>query len=372
MSEHLLVVTTNYSHTSGGVEGHLAALLPLLVQRGVRVTLLHLAADSAITDERGVRVWALRRRLDFRRILALPGPLDLLRAVRSMRKWQEGPAPVTVIATHTRFFPMTLIGVALGRLLRVPVVHTEHGGGHVATSSRVVDLVSRLVDITIGRLVLRSATRVLAVSRDGQRFVRELAGVEARLFHNGVDLARWVSEGAVPPDLRNLVFVGRLVHEKGWRTFLAVAAECELRGWKGEALVCGDGPDRALVGRTAEALGVTRARVLGSVPPETVRNAFHGGVYLNPTTAAEGFQLTLIEAAAAGASIVTYAVGGTDELADLPGTDIVIIAKGDEKGLAEATWAALNRRPPSPELSALSAWDWTSVANEYVSVLRSV
>ena len=120
------------------------------------------------------------------------------------------------------------------------------------------------------------------------------------------------------------------------------------------------------------ALGVTRARVLGSVPPETVRNAFHGGVYLNPTTAAEGFQLTLIEAAAAGASIVTYAVGGTDELADLPGTDIVIIAKGDEKGLAAATWAALNRRPPSPELSALSAWDWTSVANEYVSVLRSV
>jgi glycosyltransferase involved in cell wall biosynthesis len=133
---------------------------------------------------------------------------------------------VTAISTHTRFFPMSLIGVRLAKKLGVPGIHTEHGSAAVKGVSPVVALASNLVDRTMGRLVLRGATRVLCISEGAREFVRDLAGVNGEVFHNAIDTAAFSGAGADSPERRTrLVYVGRIVPGKGWDLALATAEQ---------------------------------------------------------------------------------------------------------------------------------------------------
>lgn len=368
---HLLVVTTNYAETHGGVEMHLRSLLPLLVSRGVAVTVVYLGdGREPWTDPSGVRVVSVPRRYDFRSIMALPSSRDWRAFVRSTT--EPGAPPVTHIATHTRFFPLSWLGIRLARRLRVPSIHTEHGGGYVVTSSWAVRMASRLVDRTMGRRVLRGANRVLGVSQAAADFVRELSGVEAGVFGNGIELRRWLpGDGAVSVsgDERGLVFIGRVVEEKGWRAFVDVVAACRAGGWLGPAWLVGPGDDRETAREYAASLGVHDLRIPGRMDSDEVCQTLRGAVYVNPSVAAEGFQLTQLEALAAGASLVTYEVGIAAELARVPAAAVAVVPRGDAAALAAAAQAELRRPSPRPGYDQFAAWDWDRLADAYLAEL---
>ena len=372
---HLLVVATNFVETTGGLEGHLQRLLPLLVQRGIEVTVVYLGTERApYTDDHGIHVYPLRRYLNFRDIIALPRPRDWRAFSRIVRAGDLPAGPVTHVSTQTRFFPTSWLGLKLGVTLGVPVVHTEHGGGYVATSSRLVEAAAKLVDLSMGRQVLRGATVVLAVSRSSCDFVRRLSGVSATPFNNGVDIDHWLpAEVGTPPlepTSRSLVFVGRVVAEKGWRAFLDVAAACRAANAPCRVALLGDGADLGLARDYARDLGLSDAVIPGRVDSAQVRKQLQGAVLVNPTVASEGFQLTLVEAMAAGAAIVSYDVGGTAEVSEVDGADVTVAPKGDQKALTAAALAALQRPIPHPNPVTLRQWDWAEVADAYARVLR--
>ncbi|MDO5500316.1 MAG: glycosyltransferase, partial [Propionibacteriaceae bacterium] len=220
-THHLLVVANQFDETVGGLEIHLQELLPRLVDRGLCVTLVYLGSQSP-REWRGVEVVPMRRRLDFRAIMALPDPRDVGPLWRRLRAGGLAAGPVTIMATHTRFFPMSWLGLRWARRLGVPLLHTEHGGGPVATRPRLVAELSNAVDRTLGRAVLRGADRVLAVSRAGAAFVEDLAGFEPHILGNGIRLQDWLPDDptAPLPAERPLVFAGRFIREKGWADFL--------------------------------------------------------------------------------------------------------------------------------------------------------
>jgi len=375
---HLLVVTTNYAETHGGVEVHLERLLPLLVDRGVEATVAYLGErGEPYTEPSGVHVIPVRRRFDFRDIMALPSWGDWREFSHLVANGLPGRPPVTHVATHTRFFPLSWLGVRLARQLRVPSVHTEHGGGFVVTASPLVRTASRMVDRTMGRSVLRGADRVLGVSRASNDFVRELSGVEAETFGNGLDLASWLPDASAPDrdassEPRPLVFIGRIVEEKGWRAFLDAAAAAEADGWRGETWLIGKGNERDTALERARELGIRRLVAPGQLPSEEVRDALRGAVYVNPSVAAEGFQLTQVEALAAGASLVTYEVGVATELASTPGLAVSLIDRGDASALSDAVRDELDRPAPRPTFEQLARWDWGRLADAYVEVLDDV
>lgn len=368
-SPHLLVAVTNFRNSSGGVESHLQALLPRLVDRGVTVTAVQLGGGHAPYLWEGVRVLPLGRHLDVGEVAAVPSPWEWARVVRLVRSGRLlGGPPVTDVATHTRFFPMSALGVLLARDLAVPLLHTEHGGGFVAAGG-LVSVASRLVDLTMGRFVLREADDVLAVSARTAAFVAQLAGVGCVPFGNGLDLARWVpSEPECPAHgPRSLVYVGRLVEEKGWRTFLRVVEVCREAGWQGQAHLAGDGPDLEWARRQASGLG--RTTVHGRLDPEQIRHLLHQAVYVNPSTASEGFQLTQVEAAAAGATVVSYDVGVANELAAAVPT-VVVVPCGDEKALAAEVLRALDAEPAGSAAHLLGDWGWDALADRYAAMLH--
>lgn len=372
--DHLLVVATNFAESHGGVEAHLAELGPRLVDRGFHVTLAYLGHRRGHARVEGMDIIPLPRRVDVRGVVALPDPRAWTRFTSEARKGLLPQGRVTCVATHTRFFPMSALGVRLARRIGVPVVHTEHGAGSVVTGSPLVEVASRLVDRTMGRWVLRSADRVVAVSEESARFTRELAGVDAIVLPNGIDVGRWISSG-LPDTLpvpRPLVFVGRVVAEKGWRDFLDVAAG--VRPGSGADIpvhVVGDGPELAQAREYAakRSLPVTWH---GRLAPADIAPLLRGAVYVNPSVAAEGFQLTQLEALVAGAAVVTYEVGVASELARSGVGDVDVVPRGDVVRLTEAARRAITRPPAPPTREQVERWDWDNVARQYAEVLRSV
>lgn len=370
---HLLVVATNFAETHGGVQAHLAELLPRLVQRGVAATVVYLGDRPEPYAFDGVTAVPLRRRVDLKDVIGLPGPRQWAGFVRQVRRGGLPSGPVTAVATHTRFFPMSALGVRLGHRLGVPVLHTEHGAGSVVTGSPLLELGSRGVDATMGRWVLRHADRVVAVSAQAAGFVRELAGVDPVLIPNGIDVDRWLSvePSQVAAGARPLVFVGRVVAEKGWRDFLAVARAVRDRtGGAREVHVVGDGPDLAAAREVAQADGL-EGRWHGQLGADAIRRVLDGAVYVNPSVAAEGFQLTQLEALLAGAAVVGYDVGVARELEASAVGDVVVVPRGDRTALAEAAVAAVGRPPSPPTREQVLRWDWGTVADDYAALLTS-
>jgi glycosyltransferase involved in cell wall biosynthesis len=369
-ADHLLVVASNFERP-GGLEAHLAELYPRVAAEGITTTLVYLGHRPTPRHVDAVQVIKLRRRADFRDVLALPDPAEWRRFVRAAQAGELPGGPITAVATHTRFFPMSALGARLAHRLRVPLVHTEHGGGFVVSGTRAVEVASRAVDVTLGRWVLRRADRVVAVSEESATFVQSLAGVQSTVVPNGIDVDRWLPKNDHVPTPRPLVFVGRVVAEKGWRDFLDVAAATrEATGVDRPVHVVGDGPDVGEAQAHAARLGLP-ARWHGRLDAERIRPLLAGAVYVNPSVAAEGFQLTQLEALVAGAALVSYDVGVARELERAGVGDVVVVPQGDLPALTRATRDAAARPPVLPTRADVLPWDWESVARRYAAVVRA-
>jgi glycosyltransferase involved in cell wall biosynthesis len=369
-AEHLLVVASNFERP-GGLEAHLAELYPRVAAQGITTTLVYLGHHPATRRVDGVQVIKLRRRADFRDVLALPDPAEWRRFVRAAQAGELPGGPVTAVATHTRFFPMTVLGARLASRLGVPLVHTEHGGGSVVSGARAVEVASRAVDVTLGRWVLRRAERVVAVSEESADFVRSLSGVDGTVVPNGIDVDQWLPQDDPVPTCRPLVFVGRVVAEKGWRDFLDVAAFIGgTTGVDRPVHVVGDGPDVGEARARAALLGLP-VQWHGRLKAEQIRPLLLGAVYVNPSVAAEGFQLTQLEALVAGAALVSYDVGVARELERACVGDVVVVSRGDLAALSRAARDAAARPPVLPTRDDVLPWDWASVARRYAAVVRA-
>ena len=373
MIQHIAFIVTNYPPRVGGVEKHVGALATRLVALGHRVTVFTLSDEPGVSVEDGIRVHRLPRRFPVAEVIAFP-PLGTSRRLR--RALRESGA--TVVSTHTRFFPMTWIGTRTARRVGIPSIHTEHGSDHVRAASPLVESASRAVDRTLGRRALRRATQVLAVSKDAAAFVRRLSGVESRLFYNAIDLDEWsVATGDLPAEATaptRVVFVGRLVPGKGWDTFLAACAEIQdlMRARGVEAHVLGGGPDLEQSRQRVADLGIgDLTHVEGAVDSARVKEMLTGAVLVNASVLAEGFGITLLEAMAVGAQIVSYPIPAAPARLEA-GAPVRIVDPPSVEELARQVADALDHPQPRVSDDVLSAWSWETRAREYAAEMDDV
>lgn len=370
MTQHIAIVVNNFPPRVGGLEKHVSALAYQLLALGHRVTVFTVSGEPGVAVESGVRVHRLPRRFPIADVISFP-PLGTTRRLTSALRDQG----VSVVSTHTRFFPLTWIGIRAARRAGVPSVHTEHGSDYVRSPSRVIEFASRMVDLTLGRNALRRATQVLAVSKDAASFVKRLSGRDAELFHNAIDLAEWsVPASARPARPTHLVFVGRLVPGKGWDTFLAVCAALQgtLRDTGVTGHVLGGGPDLERCRRQVDELCLADlVQVHGPADSGTVRDILTGGVLVNASVLAEGFGITLLEATAVGAQIVSYPVPAADALLE-HGAPVWLVDSPRVDELAAQVANALERPKPAVTGEALDAWSWESRAREYTDLMDDV
>lgn len=316
----------------GGAQSYVAALLPALVERYDVVVAAHgegpVREAAARAGARFVPLEHVRRPINPFRDVA--GLVELTRLMRRER-------PQLVHASSSK---AGVLGRVAAALAGVPVrFFTVHGWAFSAYSG-VSGLVYRVAD----RLMAPLTTVTICVSE------QELAaGIEAGacrpersvVIHNAVDVSgapRSRHDRPIP----RLVAVGRLKAPKDFVTFVRALAALSVGSF--EALIVGDGPDRAEVKTEIQRLGLEQSVELAGERSDVPQLLAGSDVFVL-SSSSEGLPVSVLEAMAAELPVVASSVGGVAELVDDGETGILVPA-GDEQALAHA----LQRLIDDPDL----------------------
>ncbi|PPH26444.1 glycosyl transferase family 1 [Rathayibacter rathayi] len=286
-------------------------------------------------------ITALRRRAILLRWFGVSRRLDAIVA-------EHRPAVI-----HAHFLVDATYIARYARRRGLPLVVTGHG--YDVTSWPLVNGAPRLLRplarrqrARAARAVFRSAHTLIGVSRFIADGLVRLGADPARtvVSHIGIPTS---GDGAAPDAAREgIVFVGRLSDKKGVADLLVAVAALPAPLREVPLTIVGDGHLRAaLVEQAARLrLGVTFA---GSLPPSEVARVLSGAaVFCAPSLTAangdaEGFGMVFLEAALAGAPVVSYRHGGVPEAVQ-DGVTGLLVAEGDVPALTRSL-AALLRDP---------------------------
>jgi glycosyltransferase involved in cell wall biosynthesis len=289
------------------------------------------SAEAALErlEQAGVRLLALRRR----RKLDLPALARLERFLKRER----------VDVLHAHKFGSNVWGTLMARIARVPVVLA-----HEHTWSYEGQPLRRFLD---RELVARGATRFIAVSREDQRRMTDVEGIDpARTLFipNGIVAPPAPSgvnvraELGIPADAPVIGLVSVLRAQKAVQVLLRALPPLREEWPSARVLVVGDGPEQTALERLARELGVHEmVSFLGlrtDIPD--LLNAFDVAVSCSDF---EGSPLAVMEYMDAALPTVATAVGGVPDLIE-PGREGLLVPAGDPSALAVAI-AELLRDP---------------------------
>jgi glycosyltransferase involved in cell wall biosynthesis len=221
--------------------------------------------------------------------------------------------------------------VLLGRLLRVPVVVSEHAECFAAPMPRLI--------LRETRLALRLADLVVPDSAS-LRAQMEAQGIRARfqVIHNPVDTAVFRPPAGRPDPWaprRRLLFVGRLAPVKGITTLLRGLAHLRRRRHDFALDLVGVGDGRQEYEALARELGLEGVAVFhGGVPQPTLVRLMQTSHAFVLSSMTENCPCVLIEALASGLPIITADVGGVREV--VPKDMGLFFRAGDPEALADA------------------------------------
>ena len=267
--------------------------------------------------------------------------------------------------------------IALAEFFDVPLVSTIHATEAGRHSGWVSGRVSRQVHAAESWLA-RDSDSIIACSASMAEEITELFGpglTQISVIRNGIDFSRWpFALRAAHPGPKELLFFGRLEYEKGVHDAIAALPEIR-RVHPGTTLtIAGDGTQQDWLVEVARKHKVRKAvRFAGRVEHEQLLRLLHRcDVALLPSHY-EPFGIVALEAAAAGAPLVTSDVGGLGE-AVIDGSTGLSCPPRDVDALAAAVCAAL-ADPPAAQRRAQTArerltaeFDWRTVAAETAGV----
>lgn len=312
----ILFFSAQYLPTVGGVERYTWNLALRTVRAGHRAVVVTSALPGLPdreTDPDGIEiirlpVWPVMK-----------GRFPVVRpagAAALERAMEERKPDFCVI--QTRMYTQSILAARAARRHGVPAIVIDHSTGYMPVGGGAVGLAGRLYEQLACGLIRRTGPDFYGVSAAVCRWLKTFGITAKGCLPNAVDPEALQREAAQRPmdwrtrlglsaDTRLVLFVGRLIPEKG-----AAALAEAVQGLPGTVLVAaGDGPDRSRL----QELGAVAA---GAVPHRMVVQLLNqADVYCLPTRYAEGFPTTLLEAAACGCPILCTPTAGTEEL--LPG-----------------------------------------------------
>jgi glycosyltransferase involved in cell wall biosynthesis len=265
------------------------------------------------------------------------------RALRRVRKVQLAPwirlarfmRSEHVDVLHTHQFGTNVWGSVTGRLAGVPVVLA-----HEHTWSYEGNPVRRFLDREV---VSRAADRFIAVSREDQRRMVEVEGVDPRRTLHiplGIgDSSRPArhnvrSELGIPADAPVLGVVGNLRSQKAHQVLIRATAELVGRWPDLRVLLAGTGPERQSLEGLVGKLGLQHTvRLLGYRPD--VPDVLAAMDIAVCSSDFEGTPIAILEYMDAGLPVVATAVGGVPDVLD-DGVQGLLVPRRDPEALARA------------------------------------
>ncbi len=266
---------------------------------------------------------------------------EVARAVltsRSGGRAKYGRLGARTFATARRFRPdvvyahfLVPTGLLAGLASRAPLVVTAHGQD-VANIGEIPG-----IGAATGLLARRAAT-IIAVSdylrRELERKVPAARG-KIEVVDSGVDLEAF-GVAPAPAGPTAYLCVGSLTERKN----VVRLADAFARLGDGTLTFAGDGPLRARLD------GRDRVRLLGAVAPDRIPRLLAESHVLAQPSLVEPFGQALLEAMAAGRSVVATRVGGPPEF--VPAKAGILVDPLDEAEIADGLRAAAELPRPNP------------------------
>ncbi len=304
-----------YPPDVGGYANNVRALAQGLSNQGCAVAIVACGKVTAKYNDGLVRVYKLPCfQLLSGRYPALKPSVATMMTLKALRRLN-----MDVVNTQTRFYPITLLGMLFAKMTGAKLVHTERGATHNLAFKGALGTLSRAYDHSVGALLIRAANEVIGVSDGACEFAQHLGARDPITVHNGLD-AGWVRENNGKRDPHGIIFTGRLILAKGVAdlldAFIAVRAVMpDVR-----MTIVGDGPClKELEARRVEGVAFTgqldRSRIAELLGEHSV--------FVNPSYS-EGLPTSVLEAMAAGLTVVATDVGGTRELIEHGNTGYLV------------------------------------------------
>jgi glycosyltransferase involved in cell wall biosynthesis len=356
---------------SGGIERVAEMLFTAYAHRGLEVRWVASRVPEGAATQEGDRIrvpcWnGLEQRL------GVPVPVWGVPAWREVMKlavWAD------VLHVHDCLYPGSALGVLFGKSLGKPVLLSQHIG-FIRYRTAALRLLEQLAFATLGRWLLRRASRVAFATPAAEAYVTRLLGQypeNASLVPNGIDTSRFRPAGpqeqqtaretlGLPENGPVVLFVGRLVEKKG----IDLVVEVSRAVPEATFLVVGDGP---LAGNIPSEANVVWHR---SIEPERIHECYHASDCFLLPSHGEGLPLVVQEAAACGLPMIVSE--GEVYAGPLVQQGVCIAAprngnamadrvrrvlKGEQAGLGSAARAHAERH-----------WSLDSMATRYIALLE--
>jgi phosphatidyl-myo-inositol alpha-mannosyltransferase len=250
-----------------------------------------------------------------------------------------------------------------------PTVGTFHAAGTSASY--------RILGPALSRLIRRIDHKVV-VSKDALELVRSHLGGDYEVLFNGVELeairsvVEWPAERTESPARPTVFFCGRHEERKGLRVLVdaVVSADLDVDVWIGS-----DGPDTAEL--TAATAGDRRFHWLGRVTDaEKFARLRTADVFCAPSLHGESFGVVLIEAMAAGTTVVASSLDGYRNVATHD-VDALLVEPGDVDALGETLRRAVTDDGLAARLrqrgdARADQFAMTALTDRYLEIYRSI
>ncbi len=258
----------------------------------------------------------------------------------------------------------------VARRLGVPLVAGARG-----SDIRVRDAISRWLT----RPVVRDAQRLLVVSRDlgtlasmqygaDPSRVRVIPnGCDATIFRRGDRAAARAALG-VPDDAEIVLYVGRLVPEKGLRELVDAARVVHTQRPGLRLVLLGQGPMQPELAQAAAGSDTLPIDLPGAMPPTDVARWMTAADLVTLPSYSEGHPNVIVEALACGRPVVATPVGGIPEVVDADSA--ILVPPRDSAALADGLARALDRDWDEAALSQRFSRGWDAVAADTLAACR--
>jgi glycosyltransferase involved in cell wall biosynthesis len=373
----ILLINSEYPPIGGGAGNASAHLATELVALGQDVTVITARFGGLPRDfiENGVRILrirSLRMRQDRsgvieQGIFMLSGILNTLWLVR---KWR----PDIILA----FFgvPSGAVAWIVKMLTGIPYLVSLRGGDvpgfrpyDFATYHRMIGPLLHRIWHRAGAVIANSqGLGALASQFDDQ--------VAVQIIPNGVDVRLYQVSGGRDWGPPQMLFVGRLVYQKGLDILIQALGELKNHSW--HLKLVGDGPHRPVLESLAEENGITeKITFMGWMDKADLYHEFNvANLFVLPSRH-EGMPNVILEAMACGLPVVASNIAGNEELV-LDGKTGILVPPEDPSALGAGLKTLMLDSDLRQKLGTASrvrvekSYTWDQVARSYLSVLQEI
>jgi len=310
-------------------------------------------------------------------ILRNPLSIELHRRIRS--------SDHDLYHVHSPWFLSTLVA-AHAVPEDAPVVMTVHGADIRATGPLVrgLDLAYR----PLAGYVFDRVDHTIALGTTERQYLLDRFDLQpsaVSVVPNGIypeefavsdgALAQFCKRHRLDPDVPTILYVSRLTPEKNPRTFVDAIAD-HLPDRELQALVVGTGQQSMLDNLQARA--DDRIRYLSNLPEEALQAAYHAATVFVFLGTWEGLPTVILEAMAAGASVVTTEVGAIPDVVEEDANGQLLPESPAPRRVADAIEYYLDR---PEERSAVARrnrerveqqYHWNDVAPSILDIYKDV